>query len=299
MIIMIVNCIIGNETFTYTTDIRDNLSQRKSFDELAQKTFGLSFEHWYQLGYWTDHYVPHVLVTGGEVVANVSVNIIDSLLGGQPKRFIQLGTVMTDEHFRRRGLSAFLIKQILQEWEPRCDGIYLYANDSVLDFYPRFGFISTLETEYSMAVPGGKAEAVRLDMTNPADVDFLLTRYRAGNPFSALPMLRSEGLLMFYCAQFLKENVYRVDNAAVVAAFEGNLMRCYDVFAPDEAELGEILMKTAQPETRTAVLSFTPIVTAGLLAQIRREPDTTLFWHSSKPDIFREGDRMFPLLSHA
>lgn len=299
MIIMIVNRIIGNETFTYTTDVRDNPSLRKSFNELAQKTFGLSFENWYQLGYWTDHYVPHALVTGGEVVANVSVTIIDSRLGGRPKRFIQLGTVMTDEHFRRRGLSAFLIRQILQEWETRCDGIYLYANDSVLDFYPRFGFSRTAETECSMAVPGGKAEAVQLDMINPADVDVLLTRYRAGNPFSALPMLRSEGLLMFYCAQFLKENVYRMGNAVVVAAFEGHSMLCYDVFAPAGTDLREILVKTARSDTRTVLLGFTPTETAGLRAETRREPDTTLFWHSSKPDIFRGGGRMFPLLSHA
>lgn len=298
--IMIVNCIIDNETFTYTTCIRDNFSLRKSFNGLSQKTFGLSFESWFQSGYWTGRYVPHALVAGCEVAANVSVNIISSQLANQPKRYIQLGTVMTDERFRGRGLSTFLIKRILQEWEPLCDGIYLYANDSVLNFYPRFGFKSTTETEYSMKVVGGKTEAVRINMENQADVDFLLTCYRSGNPFSALPMLGNEGLLMFYCTRFLKNSVYRVsDDTAVVAEFDGDLMRCYDIFAPDKAELGEIFEKTARPDTRNVLLGFTPKKAAGLRAEIRREPDTTLFWHSSKPDIFRQGSRMFPLLSHA
>lgn len=295
-----MNCTLNGDVYVYTTDIRENPSLRKSFDALAQTTFGLSFEHWFQLGYWTDRYLPHTLVAGGKVVANVSVNIIDSRLGGQPKRFIQLGTVMTDEGFRRRGLSAFLIRQILREWEPNCDGVYLYANDGVLDFYPRFGFERAAETEYSMTISCGKGGAVRLDMTNPADVDFLLARYRAGNPFSELPMLKSEGSLMFYCAQFLKNNVYRIgDDIAIIAAFEGELMRCWDVFAPADVKLCEILVKTARPDTRAVTLGFTPVETGGFHARTRREPDTTLFWHSSKPDIFREGGRMFPLLSHA
>ena len=77
---------------------------RRSFDALAQRTFGLTFEDWYQNGFWGDDYVPYSVVVDGEVAANVSVNRTDFVLDGEKKRFIQLGTVMTDERYRGRGM---------------------------------------------------------------------------------------------------------------------------------------------------------------------------------------------------
>ncbi len=41
--------------------VRENNPLRKSFIDLAVKTFDLSFEEWYQQGYWTDAYIPMLL----------------------------------------------------------------------------------------------------------------------------------------------------------------------------------------------------------------------------------------------
>lgn len=82
-------------------------------------------------------------------MANVSVNIIDIEIQEQVKRYIQIGTVMTDCNYRNKGLSRKLMDKILQDWKDKCDAIYLYANDSVLDFYPKFGFIKAMEYQYS------------------------------------------------------------------------------------------------------------------------------------------------------
>ena len=49
----------------------------RGFDRLAEETFGISFREWYKNGYWGTSYRPRVLLYDGEVVANVSVNIID------------------------------------------------------------------------------------------------------------------------------------------------------------------------------------------------------------------------------
>ena len=56
------NCIINGKEFYYTESVKEQASVRKSFNELADKTFGLSFENWYRLGYWRDAYIPHVLL---------------------------------------------------------------------------------------------------------------------------------------------------------------------------------------------------------------------------------------------
>ena len=113
---------------------------RRSFDALAQRTFGLTFEDWYQNGFWGDDYVPYSVVVDGAVAANVSVNRTDFVLDGEKKRFIQLGTVMTDERYRGRGMIRRLMAEVERDCAGKADGVYLFANDTVLDFYPKFGF---------------------------------------------------------------------------------------------------------------------------------------------------------------
>lgn len=41
---------------------RDNAVLRYSFNTLAEETFGLDFEAWYQNGFWGDDYNPYSIV---------------------------------------------------------------------------------------------------------------------------------------------------------------------------------------------------------------------------------------------
>jgi len=129
---------------------KDNEAFRRSFNELAEKTFGINFERWYQEGYWNNKYIPYSLMYKEMIVANISVNIVDVLIDGNKRRYIQIGTVMVDECYRGDGLSKVLMDKVLTEWENKCDLIYLYANDSVLDFYPKFGFEKCDEYQHSI-----------------------------------------------------------------------------------------------------------------------------------------------------
>ena len=127
---------------------RDNEMLRKSFNALAMKTYGLDFEDWYQNGYWGEAYTPYSIVEEGKIVANVSVNTMDFILDGSRKHVIQLGTVMTDEAYRKKGYSRMLMEEVEKDYAGKTEGIYLFANDSVLDFYPKFGFERAFEYGY-------------------------------------------------------------------------------------------------------------------------------------------------------
>lgn len=131
---------------------RDNKKLRDSFNELAGKVFGLNFENWYQNGFWKSNYNPHSIIVDGKVVANVSVNECNINYNDKILKLIQLGTVMTAPDYRGKGYSRLLMEEILEKYEKKIDGIYLYANDSVLDFYPKFGFIEKEEYQYSRLV---------------------------------------------------------------------------------------------------------------------------------------------------
>lgn len=52
---------------------------------------------------------------------------------------------MTDPDFRNQGLNRLIMEQVLKDWEDKIFLIYLYANPSVLEFYPKFGFVKANE----------------------------------------------------------------------------------------------------------------------------------------------------------
>ncbi|MFQ9846805.1 MAG: hypothetical protein ACLRXC_07950 [[Clostridium] leptum] len=66
------------------------------------------------------------------MAANVSVNRMDFQLDGRRRTYLQLGTVMTHPDYRAAWDCPLLMEWILQNWSDRCDGIYLFANDTVL-----------------------------------------------------------------------------------------------------------------------------------------------------------------------
>ena len=54
---------------------------------------------------------------------------------------------MTDEKYRNRGLIRQIMEEIDKDYSEIVDGIFLFANDEVLDFYPKFGFQKSGEYE--------------------------------------------------------------------------------------------------------------------------------------------------------
>ena len=140
------------EEFKIVKAYKENKTLRNSFNELAKKTFDLDFEDWYQNGYWKEQYNPYSIVFNNRVIANVSVNDMEFEIDEKRKRYIQLGTVMTEPKYRNRGLIRKLMQEIEQDFKEKIDGYFLFANDSVLEFYPKFGFQKCNEYRYSKAV---------------------------------------------------------------------------------------------------------------------------------------------------
>lgn len=298
---MIEKLLINGIEYIYCDDVKDNLSIRQSFNDLAKETFGLSFEKWYQDGYWQDKYIPHVLIHNNKVVANVSVNIIDTSLQGKLKRYIQIGTVMTDSEYRKKGLAHILMDKVLQEWKEKCDAIYLFANDSVLDFYPKFGFIKEVEYQYSKEVAPTIGKIRKLDMTNDIDIKLLKNYYKKSNPFSMLPMLNNYGLLMFYCSSFMKDCIYYLEDidAVVIVEYDKEATTCFDIYCDENKSMDEILSVIIKEDCKNIVFGFTPNDTSDCIIKTFEEDDRTLFVLESKENIFAKYKLMLPLLSQA
>ena len=274
--------------------------KREAFNALAGQTFDLSFEDWYRNGYWTQTNIPYTLFDNEKAISNISVNRMELVWQGQRFNYIQLGTVMTDISYRRQGLSRLIMNEIMSDWKDHCDGIFLFANESVLEFYPKFGFERQLQYRYSLTVENTAGNARKLDMDRLQDRKLLEEYYRKTNPFSQLQAVNNFGLLMFYCGSFMKDNVYYSSqcDAVMIAERNENVLVCFDIFCDAGKGFMEILTSMAPVGVDTIDIRFTPETEYQYEISPDHNDDDALFVLKSKGNIFKDNKIVFPEISH-
>ena len=274
---------------------------RASFNALAGKTFGIDFEDWYQNGYWTDAYNPHSIVIDGKIAANVSVNHTDFVWRGERFRLIQLGTVMTGEEYRNRGLIRRIMETIEEDYADKADGIYLFANDSVLDFYPKFGFREAREYQYDKTLHNRKERTMeQVPMERKEDWDKVERAVKESVCNGAFDLAGNSSLIMFYLTKYMRENVYYEKNLGVyaVAEMEGKSLLLHQVFSRREADLAEVTAAFGK-EIERGSLGFTPKKPEEFESSLLKEEDTTLFVKGNAFEDFGRERMRFPVLARA
>lgn len=285
---------------TIVKHYRDQKALRDSFNRLAKATFGLNFEPWYQNGFWTESYDPYSVVIDGEVVANVSVNRTDMVIGGQRRKLYQLGTVMTDEAHRNRGYIRAIMAEIDKDTAD-ADGMYLFAGDSVLSFYPKFGFAPGKEYIYTRDVhQSGECRIQRIAMDGPEGWEQLRAAMAQSAFETACTMVDNPGLIFFYAAQFMKDCVYRDArlDAWAIAELEDGELTLHNVFAPAGVRLDDVI-EAFGGEVKRVKLGFAPKDASGFDCRAYHEEDCTFFVKGASFADFEEKKLRIPSLSHA
>ncbi|AIQ56266.1 GNAT family N-acetyltransferase [Paenibacillus borealis] len=251
----------------FMKDYKHNDALRRSFFRLAEDTFGLQLEHWYEAGFWNERYIPYSYTEGDQVIANVSVNLLELIINGVKFRTVQLGTVMSHPDYRGQGLSARLMNKVLEDYGTQCEFMYLFANDTVLDFYPKFGFQPVEEQIFSMNCPPASAGSARSAATRKLDLSIsrdlsLVSAFAAQRlPVSErFGVSGADGLLMFYCLNVFSGNIYYLENEDVIAICqqESGRLEIYDLISTKPVAVRETAMKLADSATETIVFHFTP-----------------------------------------
>ena len=278
---------------------RDNEALRASFNKLAEKTFGLNFENWYQNGFWKDNYIPYSVVIDGEVVSNVSVNACNMNYKGKEVKLIQLGTVMTDTDHRGKGYARMLMEEVMKDYEGKVDGMYLFANDSVLEFYPRFGFKEGKEYQYSKDVTiSGENKTTPVPMNDKKDFDKMAEILATRSQNSNMYMVGNTGLYMFYLSQFMNECVFYIAecDSYVVAELEDDTLILHTIIG--EGSVDDCI-KAFGSQVKKVVLCFTPKDPSGFEKNELHEENTTFFTKGRFFEENRGDEYMLQAITHA
>ncbi|MCI5649855.1 MAG: GNAT family N-acetyltransferase [Fusicatenibacter sp.] len=274
---------------------------RRSFNELAGETFGLNFEDWYQNGYWREHYIPYSITDHGNVVANVSVNPIEFEIDGTEKLLVQLGTVMTKKAYRNRGLIRRIMAEIEKDYGKKADGMYLFGNDSVLQFYPKFGYRPAkeykCEKEIRTTTP---RRVIQAPMKEKKAWDRLEQAMKESSSISGFAMKNNPELILFYVTKFMQDTVYKLENEPgyIIAEEEEGTLLLQDYYFPTPKQPEEIIAAFG-PDIRRAVLAYTPKDTTSWQVSEHKEEDCTLFIKGPWFENWNSHQRKFAALSHA
>ncbi|MFP7443212.1 GNAT family N-acetyltransferase [Bacillus infantis] len=284
------------EKLTFVSGYEKNRILRRSFNELAKETFGIQFENWFDLGYWSDKYIPYSFADGEKVVANASANLIGFSGEGKDWKAVQVGTVMTHKDYRNLGLARQLMERILEDYQ-EADFIYLFANSTVLDFYPKFGFSPVEETQYFIKAnaDSNQSEIRKLDGRNPEDLSFIYEMAGRRTFPGGFDAVNTKELLMFYCLNVFHDDIYHLpeDRAIVLARQEKDVLHVYDIISsePDWDPAG-LAGRLAEKETNRAALYFTPSPKTDVLEKVKYQDSHVLFVkyngeHSRLPAEFK------------
>ena len=295
--------LVNNKEYEFVCDYRSNQRIRESFNELTEKTYGFNFRKWFDNGYWDNKYIPYSLLDGDKVIANVSVNIMDFKVLGEEKRLIQLGTVMTEESYRKKGLSKALLNKVIEEWEDKCEFIYLFANDTVLNFYPKFGFQKYNQCQFSLEVTKGKSTETikKLNIEDDNDKNILIRVLNNKKSLAKLDNIKNTSLVMFYCIDFMKDSIYYVEeyDAIAICEYKEEEIIILDVFSCKDIDLEIIINAMTKGDTKKVLLGLTPKDTSLYRKELINDDNDTLFIRCKNGTVFEREKLIFPLLSHA
>ena len=279
---------------------------RHALNELTRKTFGFDFESWVTNGYFEGDYIPYSFIEDGKIISNVSANRMTFLQNGVERNYIQIGTVMTDETYRKQGLARKLMDHVVKQYEDECDGFYLFANLRAVDFYDRCGFSKINEYRYFIKEEFGrnKSEGERFLPVNPADMQMKqkymdMVRHSVAN--SSMEQLNKFGLQMFYTADM--ENVFYAKDidCFIVAELEEDTMVLQSIVCAEQVTLSDVLQYMGG-EFHKCRLGFVPVQNDRRMCIAERYDggdDYRLFYLGQELKSIEQDKLSFSELSHA
>jgi ribosomal protein S18 acetylase RimI-like enzyme len=240
------------EKHQFCENYRDNEALRAAFFDFSEIIFsGIDFRLWFAKGYWRNSYIPFSIIENGRIVSNVSITKMNILLNGQPVRGIQIGTVGTIPEYCGQGLSRLLMERVLKKYNDRTDLFFLFANESVVDFYPKFGFRNIKEAVF-------KAKNRNLELNYSArkldiglDKNFKIITNLVENRRTITRHFGAENygfITMWHVLNIFPRNLFFLDDDSIlfIITEDGDILHVWDIIYTEPFDISTAIPKIIQ-----------------------------------------------------
>jgi GNAT superfamily N-acetyltransferase len=231
-------------------------------NDLLEETFGLSLAPWFTTWGWPADYTCFSVLENAQVIANASVYRMELLVNGGVQEWLQLGAVATRKDRRGEGLSRRLLESIFSRF-PKAN-FFLCANESVVDFYPRFGFQRipswqpVLDIADHVYEPAQNIAALRKIQLNDPRVRQYLTgpRHRS----QILDCNNAAPLHWFHLLMTYSDCIYEIPHlhTLLVARQEGSILELAGVWTCQPLTFMDLAPALAFPGVKTIRFGFQP-----------------------------------------
>ena len=211
---------------------------------------------WRDRGGWTKDYEVFALTDAEQIISTIGRTHMRLCVHGGMQNAYQLGAVGTLPSHRRQGLARRLIDRIIKDLETPEQPILLFANNSVMDFYPRFGFRRVSQQQSTANVSIIKPFGLSARPFDPASgndrsrlADLCAHAKPVGGPLSAqnyypiaLWHLSCRPITSFWVPQH---------DALIAATAQNGKLVIHDVIAPHRFDLQPLIPQlVSQPITK-------------------------------------------------
>lgn len=246
-----------------TIDHHSDIAWHRAFIRYIPRVFPrASFKDWYGLAGWDEGYRAIAVAVGDEIVANASVQRMRIVLHGRELTGWQFGAVGVLPSWRGKGLQREIMPRALALAPPE-DLVFLFANDDVLGFYPRYGFRRVIESVFvaDANIAPSPRRLRRLACSNASDRELMLRVAAAARPVTSLFGAKNYGrVLLWYWTNYYPDNFYYDDrhDAVVVIEQQPGSVRVCDVQSRDAVPLAELLAGSISEPVSRIEFGFTP-----------------------------------------
>jgi predicted GNAT family N-acyltransferase len=204
------------------------------------KDIFLDFRFYYDLDLWNENYESYSIIKYGEMLSNICVFRTKLQFSGKEYLALSIGAVATKEEHRGKGLSRILLEHILEKYKHV--PMYLYANETVLDFYPKFGFKRAYEKlpVYECKI-NNNIKPAKLSFDDPKVWNYVFKRV---NFCKELDCLNTASINIFHIYWgYLKECIYEIPEieTMIIAEQKGTTLKIIGVFSLKETSFSEFL----------------------------------------------------------
>jgi predicted N-acetyltransferase YhbS len=233
-----------------------------SFVEPIFKGSVPTFSDWAARGGWGDGYDVFAMVVDDQIVSTVGRTTMRYVINGEARNGYQLGAVATHPDHRNRGLARLLMEKVLSELDTPDQPVILFANPSVLDLYPRFGFRRLAQTDFFGHFdlrPAGTL-APSLDLASPTDRAWLSDHCARASAIGQRFAARDYYPPLLFALTRRPRTVFRLDSfgAVVIAQQDGDRLLIEDLLATRPFSLTDALPHVCSQPVRMIEFGFHP-----------------------------------------